>query len=682
MKCSAFDRAARFGFILLIVVLAGLGTAHILARTATYGTAFGTDSALFLSTAMNFLAGEGWRDFGGAPLVGWPPLFPLLLAAFGWVGIEPLEAGRWINAAAFGLTILVAGLYLRSQLRLQGLALAASVVIAASVPLSYFAAGFLTDPLFVLFTLLALIQLAAFLQRGGWTPLLWGAVFTALAALTRYPGVVLIGTGVLLLLPLARLRHTLAFGACSSLPLLPVLAHNWTVSGSLAGVRKGSDQPLSEGLSQTANIFWKWAIPPHGPDELVDYLLWRVTGLGAPDWFGSLLWTTTGLVVAAAVAVVVLSGRGLGMGGNRTAPAYFGLVPALLFGGFASVYLACMVVVFPLMLPVAIYDRYLLPVYVPLLLAAVLLLDRFLSIEVAGRVAVAKWGLASLVLLGASAHIGFSVQRNLHLTTQAYVSGFPEDGAYNVAYWRHHATLNYVKAHLRDGRIYSNNPFVVYFAARTAAFGQPPNLPSELRNWTQDARWWVEGGEDEVYIVWIKGDYRAMYHDYNHFDIRFLPGVEVVADLSDGVVFRVTAVKPFDEDRVRAEKKRYQERYVEQLLAQAGERVVRADWDVYRKGHKLTYFKKPCAPADVQAKFILHIFPADPGVLSIARRRHGFDNLGFHFDQLSTLHAMQVADQCIAIVELPDYAIDRIRVGQWIANENRTRWDAEFPASR
>ena len=42
MKCSV----ARFGrnrFTLLIVVLAGLGTAHILVRTATYGAVVTTD---------------------------------------------------------------------------------------------------------------------------------------------------------------------------------------------------------------------------------------------------------------------------------------------------------------------------------------------------------------------------------------------------------------------------------------------------------------------------------------------------------------------------------------------------------------------------------------------------------------------------------------------------------------
>ena len=78
---------------ILIAILAGLGTAHILVRTASYGAAITTDSTVFLSTALNVLASEGWRDFAGNLPVGWPPLFPLLLAAGGWVGIDPLEGG-------------------------------------------------------------------------------------------------------------------------------------------------------------------------------------------------------------------------------------------------------------------------------------------------------------------------------------------------------------------------------------------------------------------------------------------------------------------------------------------------------------------------------------------------------------------------------------------------------------
>ena len=650
-------------FTLVIVVLAGLGTAHILVRTANYGPAVLSDSTTFLSTAMNFLAGEGWRDFADRPMVLWPPLFPLLLAVVGWVGIEPFAAGRWINATAFGLTILAAGGWLRSNLRSRLLALAATATLVTSLPLSYFASSLMTEALFVLFTLLALIQWTAFYTRRTDTPLWWAAVFTALAALTRYPGVVLIGTGVLIALLLARRKETLVFSAVSSLPLLAVLAHNWTVSETLAGKYWGSGQSLSEGLRQTVEVFRTWVVPPPAPEGLA-YLL--------------------GLAVAAvglAVAAVVL--RAITVAGlTKKAAAYFRLGPVIPFGVFAVGYLLFMVAVMSFKVgPVGleIYSRYLLPVYVPLLLAAVFLLDRFLSIEVAGRMAIAKWGLASLVLLGLLAHGGFSAHRNLHLTHRAWTAGYPAQ-AYNAAYWQHSETLNYIKTHLSDSRIYTNNTGLAWFWDRTAdprKYRRDNNKGSrsKLPPLARDMMWWTKDGTAiGAYIVRFWKFHNQGFYGYDAIDLRLLPGVETVAELSDGDVFRVTAVAPFDAERHRARK----QRYLRQLIQQAGEPMVHANWDVYRTGRKLIWVKDPCTPPNVQAKFVLHVAPADLADLPAHRKRYGFDNLGFYFDQRS----VRRDDQCIAIVQLPDYPIGRIRVGQWIANENRTLWEAEFSIYR
>ena len=173
---------------------------------------------------------------------------------------------------------------------------------------------------------------------------------------------------------------------------------------------------------------------------------------------------------------------------------------------------------------------------------------------------------------------------------------------------------------------------------------------------------------DGGYVLWFR-QWKPNY-DFDELDIRLLPGVEPVVELSDGAIFRVTATEPFDAKRHRTRK----QRYVQQLIAQADEQVARAGWDVYRTGRKLIYRKEPCSPADVQAKIVLHVIPTDPSVLSIARQQHGYDSLGFYFDQ----RGFQLDDQCIAIAHLPDYAISRIRVGQWISKEDRTVWEAEF----
>ena len=654
-----FNKLVRGG----IIVLAGLGTAHILVRTATYGAAITTDSIVFLSTAMNFLAGEGWQDFTvGGPMVHWPPLFPLLLAALGWVGIDPLEGGRLLNATAFGLTILAAGLYLRSNVRSQWLALVATATFAASLPLSDWAANYMTEPLFVLFTLLALMQLAAFLQRGERTSLWWAAVFTALAALTRYPGVVLIGAGVLMLLvrrapPLAaRLKDAVVFGAISSIPLAGVLTRNWVLSDTLTGGRSGSGQSLFDSLSRVVDVFREWAIPPNAPDGL-----------------GYLLSMAAGLVILAAGAVVVLAGRGFGVGGKS---ASFGLGPALPFGVFAVAYLVFVVVVVPLTIPTGIEARFLLPMYVPLLLAAVLLLDRFLCIEAGGWMAAVRYGLASFVLLGTLAHLCFSAHRNLTITAEAYGAGFHEY-SYNGRYWQQSETLNYIRNHHIEGRIYSNEGPLVWFWDRTAAPGKYQSVHAGLSLLARQMMQWTKDGIG-AHIVWFRAFDNHGVYGYDLMDLRLLSGVEPVAELADGVVFRTTATEPFDAERHRARK----QRYVQQFIEQAGKLVIRADWDVYRKGRKLTYRKQPCAAADTQAMFVLHAIPLDPADLPAHRRPYGFDLLDFYF---RTRGGVRLDDQCVVSVQLPDYAISRIRVGQWLAEENRTLWTTEagpFDAAR
>ena len=661
---SAVKRLARFGrdhTTLLIVVLAGLGTAHILVRTATYGAGVDRDATFFLSTALNFLAGEGWRDFIGRPLTLWPPLFPLLLAASSWVGIDPLATGRWVNATAFGLTILAAGCWLRSHLRSQWLVLAATALLATSLPLSHWAPRIRTDPLFILFALLALIQLASFLNRKtAWPPLLWAAVFTALAAITRYPGVVLIGVGVLLLLLLVRLRHTLVFGAISSVPLLAVLVRNWAVTGNLTratGDRTPTDQALAgdildpsgqslaDGLRQTVEEFREWIVPRNMPDG-VAYLMWLAVA-----------------AVVLASAVVILRGR---RPDPEAAPTYLRLGPVLPFGVFALSYPTFLIVVVPFTVTQIIDSRYLLPIYVPLLLTAVFLLDRFLSIEAAGRTGAVRYGLVPLVLLATLAHVGFSTRENFRLTAQAYATGFLPGYTYNSARWQQSKTLNYLRDNRIEGTIYSNGyKDLTWFWDRTAAPGKHRNIP-EAMGWAE-----IEAG---AHILWFQAFHYRGFYGYDDLDLRALSGMETLADLADGVVFRRTTAEPFDAKRHRARK----QRYVQQLIQQADERVIRAGWSVYRTTHKLIYFKEPCVPADVQAKFVLHVVPTDLADLPAHRQQHGSENLDFYFDWRGSY----LGDQCVAIVRLPAYAIDRIHIGQWISAEDRTLWEVELTPSR
>ena len=105
-----------------------------------------------------------------------------------------------------------------------------------------------------------------------------------------------------------------------------------------------------------------------------------------------------------------------------------------------------------------------------------------------------------------------------------------------------------------------------------------------------------------------------------------------------------------------------------------------AAFDLYldAAGGELTYHKEPCAAEDLQARFYLLLFPADPAELAAHERPHGYHNYGFHFADHG---ALLRGGACVALVPLPAYehGVARIRTGQFIIGQETGLWMAEFP---
>ena len=99
---------------------------------------------------------------------------------------------------------------------------------------------------------------------------------------------------------------------------------------------------------------------------------------------------------------------------------------------------------------------------------------------------------------------------------------------------------------------------------------------------------------------------------------------------------------------------------IDETIAQAGEPLIRSEFDVYQDGSMLIYVKDDCGAEDIDAgkKFFLALYPADESDLSDDRRQYGYDNIDFR--------GIRNGERCIATAPLPDYAIDHIHTGQYI----------------
>ena len=643
-----WQRLKRSAFPVLIALVAALGAAHILVRTSTYGAALYDDSMNYMAAAKSLAAGEGLLSPGGGRMAIFAPFFSVSMAFLSLFGIEPVDGGRFLNATAFGLLILASGLWLGRRLESRPIALVAAVAVMASLPLAHSASTVQSESLFILFSSLALMPLESFLnRRSGTRALVLSAALAALAAVTRYIGTALIISVVLMLLsrretPVReRLKHALAFGAISSFPLAAVMARNQLVSGTLFGIRTEaagnapSGQSLFQSLVQIVKVFHQWAEPlspihwhPHSP--------WLIAGLF--------------LLLAALPFVTPRPGRA-----------------SSVFYIFALMYCAIITVVAPLTAGQNIDSRYLAPVYVPLLFVAAFWLDALLRGKPSGRMSAFWWALVALALIGGSWHIGASVWQNLRLTAEALESGYIGK-SFNTAYWDDSELVEYVRANPASGRYFSNDPNVLRWNA-----GVPERLvswvPVPRRNLPYICQRWFERavlksrkyGEPEKHIVWVGGRHGPQMI-CTLWDMKSPLPLELVAELADGAIFRVNAAS----DSAGARQSAY-----EKLVS--GEPAVRSDFDVYLRKNTLIYVKEPCARADTEAKFFLHLIPADVADLPDHRKQYGFDNLDFNFDERSVIFE----DQCLVTVVLPSYDITSIRTGQFLSGEGRV-WEEEF----
>ena len=109
-------------------------------------------------------------------------------------------------------------------------------------------------------------------------------------------------------------------------------------------------------------------------------------------------------------------------------------------------------------------------------------------------------------------------------------------------------------------------------------------------------------------------------------------------------------------------------------LVAASKPAARAHFDVYLEDGALHYVKEDCNLADAEARFFLHLFPADAKDLPLHRRNNPFDNRDFEFGW----RGAHFDGKCMTQEPLPGYPVARIRTGQFVRGEGQL-WKAEIP---
>ena len=627
--------ARRFGFILILLsVLAAL---LVLARSITYGVEMYWDSVSYISAARSLLAGNGFAEFHGGRHEYWPPLYPLMLAAGSLFVFDPRDVAAPLNAALFGLTVFVVGRWLQPRIESPFLLVWSCLAVMLSIPLASIASWALTESAFVLFATVSLFRAAGFLGAGDRSSLVWGAVFTAAASSTRYVGVVSMAVFLLAIVvrrgasPGKKVKQVALYSLIAGLPVGMWLLRNYLVVGSLTGARSLRPTPLPEVLDTVLAVMAGWALPYLPANALP-------ATAGPPAGWASILLAAT--VVALIVRGIVVHRRRFFMDLRSPGPFHVLVAFALLHVGLigASVTLTELPVGAP---------RHLLPAYLPLLLAGVLAAERFLVYEkerCAGRRGPGAPVVALTVML--CAWLLWSAGLNALEIRQANAG---VNRALSAPAFTNSETFRYVRerGHLFSGLILANQADALHIHTDGAAtYSIPAADLSGLRVQIE----YVPNG---AHIVWRHGAMAAFGYDAS--DLRTLPGLRTVAELSDGVVLQV--------DRSRTP--------VEPMLR------LRSGFDVYLYDGRLTWIRKPCDRSDTEALFHLYVTPVDEKDLAAASREYGFNILDFTFDQQGGVRS---DGTCRVQRALPLYPIASVFTGQWTSAEG-VLWSGAFTIS-
>ncbi|MBL7941064.1 MAG: hypothetical protein JNL43_17030 [Flavobacteriales bacterium] len=418
----------------LSLVLAVVGMLQLVWTTRS-GPGVSPDSVQYLYAARTFGEGRGflsiYENDGNGALTHYPPGYPIALAvASGLRGPDALlTAGTYTNILLWGASLFLVMFLLYHFTGRHFLALLFGVFMLSSVDLFRIHEMIWSEPLYFLLSLMALWKLSEHITTGNRRDLALAVVCAALAATTRYIGIVLVFSmaSVVLLRWRANLGQRLIraalTGMLSGLLLLAWLIRSRLVSHSMTN-REFGYHPM------TAD-YWSDLL-----EALGEYFL-QVLQLQQQSRIAG------GLIIIGTIVLLVRYRRSL-FAFLQTNTFAFALVfcnvSYLLFLGFSNTFLD----------HTPFYYRIVYPILVQLMIAAGLFVDRWVESR--------TWSYRKRV--GAIAFI--SLYLCVHISDHArYLLRKDDANGYFSQTWRKDAVLTYIRTHPKDA-VCSNAQDVLY----------------------------------------------------------------------------------------------------------------------------------------------------------------------------------------------------------------------------
>lgn len=534
---------------LTIGIVAFLASAHLLIRSSYHGLFSALDTVEYLSTAESLAAGGGLRDYSYNPLSWWPPFYSLLLALMNKFGIEVRDASRMVNIMAFGLIILLTGHWLSRHIKSRLLVTGAVIVVAASHILNLVTVFALSETLFVLLVLLALVLMDFFLnQRYPMKALILSAFFATLASMTRYAGIAVMLTVIFFLAVdwqlqiIKRLRYIVTYGSISFLPLLTYMTYSQIATGHRLTGRLNITEftPLYHLRSVVEMLYvWFYLPDPTNIHALVgiveEWIAPQITEISPPGWAIYYLWIVIGLIILTALVSIyhnIMGKRKLQAIGGLPKWDLASLRTLFLFSVYTVIYL--LVLLTPFKGSPHINYRYLAPIYISILICVLLISERLLRRNLWGQTTVLKLILMASLAFGCVLHVNRAVRWNIGLTARTLE--YSNYNPYLQDYTPNSPIIEYLNTNSLNGNILVNYVPIIYRLTdipppvRTLTCSYRPNQPGSR-----------DISEPDYIILLIKVPAYAKYCDLGDIALQQYPHLETIVETSDGIILKINS---------------------------------------------------------------------------------------------------------------------------------------------
>jgi hypothetical protein len=437
----------------LLVVIGAAGGGVLYAGMKRWGIGVYYDSVFYISAADNLLKGNGLGRLAGdgtiIPLNHYPPLYSILLAGVsGITGWNTTLAAWTVTIVCFSVLIFLTGWCVYGFTRSKIAGIVGALLVLTSPIIADLHLMAMTEPIFLIFALAALMMVEKAVSEPRMKWVLWAALFTSAAYLSRYVGIVLAAAGFLCMILFMRIpfwkrvKLAVPYGILSVLLNLLWAVRNMIETGSATNRLFDYHSIAASKLNELNKALSAWFLPGRIPASMRSVL-------------------TVLLILAAVLFSTWLLWKSWKQRNDGTPE-----IKVIQFSGMLSLFYILYVisVVFSLLFfdaSTRLNDRILCPLYFTLLIQLILLV----WLEVHKR---------PVLLRGAAVAAAVLLMMVYALDEYKLLADYTHDGiGFTGRVWQKSETIQQLKQQPVSGAVYSNEAFGLYYLLDKPIFSIP-----------------------------------------------------------------------------------------------------------------------------------------------------------------------------------------------------------------